>query len=243
GLGTSEKKVIHHNAVSKTVSVILIAASVLLVKMYITIFFAEKNYFTGFKLAKKPNTPIEQAIPYLEKAHKLHRLEVNNNYELANGYARMSAQFRYAGAPVQADEYQKKAIWAYKEAIAANPGYDEIYFNIATIHAQRKEFDVAEENYKRAVFINPFSIDAVMGLGNIYLFMEKYEPARNLYRRATLINSSNKDIWNNLGYVNMKLNRIVDAKECYQKALAIDPNFELAKRNLSNINSVSKKPK
>lgn len=246
GLGTSEKKVVQHKFVSKTIFIIFISISILLIKMYISIFYAEKNYFTGFKLAKRQNTPIEQAIPYLEKAHKLHRLEVNNNYELANGYARMSAQFRYAGAPVHADEYQKKAIWAYKEAIAANPGYDEIYFNMATIHTQRKEFDIAEENYKRAVFINPFSLDAIMGLGNIYLFSEKYEPARNLYKRATLINPSNKDIWNNLGYVNMKLNRIADAKECYQKALTIDPNFELAKRNLSNINAVnpaSKTPK
>lgn len=246
GLGTSEKKFARHNAVSRTVSVVLLAMSVLLVKMYITIFFAEKNYFTGFKLAKRPSTPIEQAVTYLERAHKLRRFEVNNNYELANGYARMSAQFKYAGVPVQADEYQKKAIWAYKEAIAANPGYDEIYFNMATIHAQRKEFDIAEENYKRAVFINPFSLDAIMGLGNIYLFSEKYEPARNLYRRATIINPSNKDIWNNLGYVNMKLNRIADAKECYKNALKIDPDFELAKRNLSNmnaVNSASKKPK
>jgi len=235
GLGTSEKKVFKHTIVSKISLSILILIAALLIKMYIATFYAEKNYFTGFKLAKRQNTPIEQAIPYLEKAHQLHRLEVNNNYELANGYARMSAQFRYAGAPVQADEYQKKAIWAYKEAIAANPGYDEIYFNMATIHAQRKEFDIAEENYKRAVFINPFSLDAIMGLGNIYLFSEKYEPARNLYRRATRINPSNKDIWNNLGYVNMKLNRTDEAKECYKIALAIDPNFELAKRNLSNI--------
>ncbi|MFA5778807.1 MAG: O-antigen ligase family protein [Elusimicrobiota bacterium] len=246
GLGTSEKKIIQHKVVSKAILIMLTLISILLIKMYISIFYAEKNYFTGFKLAKRPSTPIEQAIPYLERAHKLRRFEVNNNYELANGYARMSAQFRYAGAPVQADEYQKKAILFYKEAIASNPGYDEIYFNMATIYAQRKEFDVAEENYKRAVFINPFSLDAIMGLGNIYLFSEKYGPARNLYRRATFINPSNKDIWNNLGYVNMKLNRIVDAKECYQKALTIDPNFELAKRNLSNmnaVNSASKNPK
>ncbi|MFH0948790.1 MAG: O-antigen ligase family protein [Elusimicrobiota bacterium] len=236
GLGTSEKKVFNHNIISKIFSVISISISILLIIVCVSIFYAEKNYFTGFKFAKSPSTPIEQAIPYLEKAYKLRRLEVNNNYELANGYARMSARLRNAeGAISRADEYQKKTIRFYKEALAANPGYDEIYFNMATIYAQRKEFDIAEENYKRAIFINPFSIDAVMGLGNIYLFSEKYEPARNLYRRAAFISTANKDIWNNLGYVNMKLNRVEEAKDCYEKALTIDPNFELAKKNLSNI--------
>ncbi|MEW6556557.1 MAG: O-antigen ligase family protein [Elusimicrobiota bacterium] len=246
GGGTSEKKIINHSLLSKIVSLILIVLSILLIRLYIRTFFAEKNYFTGFKLAKKQNTPIEQAIPYLEKAHQLHRLEVNNNYELGNAYARMAAQFRHLNAISQAEEYQKKALWAYNEALAANPGYDEIYFNKATILAQRKEFDGEDGalvNYQRAVFINPFSLDAIMGLGNVYLFSEKYEPARNLYRRATILSPSNKDIWNNLGYVSMKLNRIDDAKKCYQKALAIDPNFELARRNLANISALPKNKK
>ncbi|MDD5687286.1 MAG: O-antigen ligase family protein [Elusimicrobia bacterium] len=242
GFGTAEKKVLNHNSTTKILSWILIGFFLILVKMYVSIFIAEENYFTGFKLSKRSNTPIEQAVPYLEKAYKLHRLEVNNSYELANAYARMAAQFRQANAISQLDEYQKKAIFMYNEAIAANPGYDEIYFNMATIHAQRKEFDIAVENYKRAIFINPFSLDAVMGLGNIYLFSEKYEQARNIYHRAVFISSSNKDIWNNLGYVNMRLNRIDEARECYNKALSIDPNFELAKRNLSNL-SIAKPKK
>lgn len=235
GFGTNEKKVVSHNSITKPFFVILIGISIILIRMYIMIFFAEKDYFTGFKLAKRANTPIEQAVLYLEEAHKLHRLEVNNNYELGNAYARLAVQARYANAPSMMDEYHKKALWAYKEAIAANPGYDEIYFNAATLYAQRKEFALAIEDYKRAVYINPFSLDAVMGLGNIYLFSGKYEEARNIYNRAKFLAPSNKDIWNNLGYVNMKLNRIDEAKDCYKKALTIDPNFELAKRNLSGL--------
>ncbi|OGS43896.1 MAG: hypothetical protein A2539_04850 [Elusimicrobia bacterium RIFOXYD2_FULL_34_15] len=237
GLGTNGKKVIKKNILSQTTSIALIIASVILIKMYVTIFIAEKNYFTGFRLAKRQNTPIEQAITYLEKAHSLHRLEVNNNYELGNAYARLSAQYRYANALSQAEEYQKKTLWAYNEAIAANPGYDEIYFNMATIHAQKKEFDVAVDNYKKAIFINPFSLDAIMGLGNIYLFSNYFEQAINIYRRATFVNPKNKDIWNNLGYAYMKLNKTEDAINCYRKALEIDPNFDLAKKNLANLSN------
>jgi len=238
GIGTSEKKVVKHSLISKTVFVVVILISALLVKMYASIFFAEINYFDGFKLAKKPETPIEQAVPYLERAHQLHRLEVNNNYELGNAYARIAAQYRYMNAPAQADEYQKKTIWAYQEAIAANPGYDEIYFNIATVYMQRNELAQAEENYKRAIFINPFSLDAMMGLGNIYLFSQQFEPAKSLYQRAAFVNPASKDAWNNLGFADMKLNLLAEARECFLKALAIDPNFDIAKRNLSNIRAV-----
>ncbi|MFH1540458.1 MAG: O-antigen ligase family protein [Elusimicrobiota bacterium] len=241
GLGTSEKKIFSHNVVTKIFSVISISISILLIVMYVSIFYAEKNYFTGFRLAKSPSVPAEQPIPYLEKAYQLHRLEVNNNYELANVYARICSHFVNTNALMQADEYQKKAIRFYKEAIAANPGYDEIHFNLGTIYAQRKEVDLAIENYKTAIFINPFLINAIVGLGNIYLSSEKYELARNLYRRATTINPSDKSSWNNLGYVNMKMNRSEEARDCYKKALVIDPNFEFAKRNLlmvmKNINA------
>ena len=237
GLGSNTKRIIKNNITTKIISVILIILSVILIKMYITIFIAEKSYFTGFKIAKKPNASIEQAIQYLEKAHKLHRLEVNNNYELANGYARLSAQYRYSNAFTQMEIYQKKALWAYTEAIAANPGYDELYFNLATVQAQRKEFNESIENYKKAIFINPFSMDAIMGLGNIYLFSNNYEQSINIYRRATLLSPNNKDIWNNLGYAYMKLNNINEAKKSFKRAIEIDPNFDLAKKNLINLPS------
>jgi tetratricopeptide (TPR) repeat protein len=59
-------------------------------------------------------TSVQSAIPLLEAAHSFQRLEVNNNYELANCYARTSQR--------------DKALYAYKEALRANAGYDEILF-------------------------------------------------------------------------------------------------------------------
>lgn len=235
GLGASAKKVVEHNFKTRTISAVFILLSAGLIIRYIVIFIAEKSYFSGFKLAKNSNAPIEQAIPFLEKAHRLNRMEVNNNYELGNAYARKAAMFKSMNDIERTDEYQRKSLWAYGEAKAANPGYDELYFNSATMQTQRKEYDESVDNYRKAIFINPFSLEAVMGLGNVYLFSKEYERARHIYRRAVRINPLNKDIWNNLGYVNMRLNRVDEAAECYKKALNIDPDFELAKKNLYNI--------
>ncbi|OQA91765.1 MAG: lipoprotein NlpI [Elusimicrobia bacterium ADurb.Bin231] len=234
-LAESNKKIINHNLFSKIAAVFLILLSFSGIIHYTRIFIAEKDYFTGFNLVKNPNIPLESSVVYLERAHKNRRLEVNTNYELANTYARISAQYRYAGNMEKAEDFQKKAIWAYKESLAANPGYDEIYFNLATIQSQRREFDSALENYKRAVFINPHSSDGLSTLGNLYLSKGELFAARNAFRQSLHINPLNKDIWNNLGYVNMKLGFKDEARDAYQKALEIDPNFDMARKNLFNL--------
>jgi len=233
--GAEEKKAVPVHKSVKFTALIAGVLAVIAITSYVRIFAAEKNYFTGFGLVKRQDIPLERSVKYLEKAHSLHRLEVNNNYEMANAYARMSGQFRYNGAIEKADEYQNKAIWAYKEALAANPGYDEIYFNMATVYSQRKEHDLSVENYRRSVFINPYSLEGIMMLGNIYLTRGQYKEARDVYIHATLISPANKDAWNNLGYVDNKLSLKDEARDCYQKAISIDPNFGLAKKNLDEL--------
>lgn len=202
----------------KAVIVLLLIAGAFAVVRYGELFVAEMRFFTGFKLSKQ--NQIVAAIPHLEGAHRLQRLEVNNNYELANCYARGGDR--------------DKALWGYAESLRANAGYDEIYFNLATVLLQQGKYDQAITEYTRSIYINPLSMEAYNAMGSIFLQKpEIYGKAGvALLDQCSRLFPDNKDVLNNLGYLYTKTGQDTQALEAYKKAFAIDPDFDLARRNI-----------
>ena len=180
----------------------------------------EIHFFEGFKLSKA-GVDLARAQLVLEKAYRYHPLDVNNSYELANVYARRGLR--------------EKALGMYQRALDANAGYDEIFFNRATMHMQMGNDAQAIQNYRTALAINPLSREAVNALSGIYIkdISKHGEEAVALYRRALAVYPEDKDLWNNLGYLEVQRQRWEGAREAYRKALEIDPNFDLARRNLA----------
>lgn len=180
---------------------------------------AEVHYFQGFKLNKQPDRS-KQAIVELEESHRLHRYEVNNDYELGNAYAR--------------DGQWDKALWAYGEALAANPGYDEIYFNMAVVKSNRNTIPEAIRGFDAALFINPLSVSAYRALGNVYLRDVKGYPdaGLTLFEQAVRFFPQDKDFWNNLGVFQTAKGNDQGALDAYTKAWELDPQFQEAGHNL-----------
>jgi tetratricopeptide (TPR) repeat protein len=218
GLGRDEIKEVKLNSFTrKAAAWFLILLGALLVMRYSRNFLGEIHYFNGFKASKRNDLP--RAIPELERAHELQRFEVNNNYELANSYARSGSR--------------DKAIPMYKEALRANAGYDEIYFNMATVLMQGGQVGPAVDEYNRSLYINPLSLEAYAALGSVFLQSpERYGKAGiELFTQCLYFYPSNKDVWNNLGFLYTKTNRNEEALTAYRKALEIAPDFELAQKN------------
>jgi O-antigen ligase/Tfp pilus assembly protein PilF len=182
----------------------------------------EINFFSGFKFSKA-GTDLPLAQRYLERAYAFHHLEVNNNYELANVYARL--------------DQKPQALWMYQRALDANAGYDEIYFNRATVYMRMGSTTEAIVSYRRCLDINPLSHDAYNALSTLYLKdLAHYGPeAEKLYLQALQVFPTDKDMWNNFGYLETQLGHWSQAAHAYQKALDLDPTFELARRNLQAI--------
>lgn len=192
---------------------------------------AEVHYFAGFKKAKQED--VKGAIAETEKSRAFRRWEVNNNYELANAYARQSRWAAEKGLAQEAAHMAEKALWAYDEALAANAGYDEIHFNKGTVLAQLGRADEAAMSYRVALLINPLSIEAHRALGNLYLSRGKdWETAADHFERAVSYFPRDRDFWNNLGYLYTKLGRHEKALEAYGRALRLDFQFEIAWKNL-----------
>lgn len=218
GLGRGGEKQLELKSFGrKAVAWLCIILCGLLVMRYTRNFLAEVHYFKGFKASKRND--VQRAIPDLEKAHALQRFEVNNNYELANCYARAGMR--------------DKAIVAYKESLRANAGYDEIYFNMATVLMQGGSWRQAMDEYSRSLYINPLSLDAYAALGSIFLQNPGLygQAGVDLFNQCLFFYPSNKDVWNNLGFLYTKTNRDQEALGAYRKALEIAPDFELARKN------------
>lgn len=179
----------------------------------------EVNFFDGFKKSKLNELPA--AARSLEAAYEWHPLEVNNDYELANVYARMGDKDR--------------AIPMYQHAADANAGYDEIYFNRATLLSQLGETDKAIADYKMTLAINPTSHDAYNALATLYFKdINRYGDAiEALYQQAVRIFPNDRDFWNNLGYLYTKKEHWQSAYDAYHRALEIDPEYDLAHRNIA----------
>ncbi len=211
---TRKKKEIR---IPKTINILLIGIGIFIILRLLFNFLGEINYFKGFKYSKR--NELQQALYYLSKANKFQKYEVNNNYELANTYARL--------------KMLKEAVYYYYEALASNCGYDEIHFNLATVYSQQGKLEEAKLHYTQSLFINPLSKEAYMALGSLLLndIDKNLDSAIKLFEQATKVYPDDKDFLNNLGYLYIKAGLEQKALECYKKALQIDPNFEHAKRN------------
>ncbi len=190
----------------------------------------EAWYFAGFKLIRQGNLPAATAA--LKKSRAWGPREVNAIYELGNVYAR-------GGRPLEAAE-------AYEAALRANAGYDEIYYNLATVYGQQLgRPDVARKYYQTAWAINPLSSETALGLTALLL----RDPGRNkkdveeLLREATKIHPTNANHWNNLGYVMTLDKRWAEAEAAYATALELSPETELIERNLASVAAQSGRPR
>ncbi|HEX4046702.1 MAG TPA: tetratricopeptide repeat protein, partial [Elusimicrobiota bacterium] len=197
--------------------------------LQVRIWEREAWYFAGFKLVRMGD--IAGAQRALETSRSWGPREVNALYELGNSYARAG---RYADA---AD--------AYREALDANAGYDEIYFNLGTVYnANLGKPALALDFYQTSWAINPLSGELDNALTATYL----RDPAKNLPAALEVLTEEVRDFpenpnaWNNYGFALGTAKRWPEAEAAYSRALEIAPDMAVAERNLAGLAAVSRRP-
>lgn len=198
--------------------------------VWVRVWNREARYFAGFKQLRHGNLP--GAIRELERSRAWGPREVNALYELGNAYARSGRH--------------SDAVDAYRDALNANAGYDEIYFNVATVYnGQLARTQEAALFYRTAWALNPLSPEIVNGLSAFYLNDPQRwrTPARELLRSATRIFPNNPNHWNNLGYVLTLDKDWAGAESAYARALTLAPELELAERNLFALAQQARRPR
>ena len=186
---------------------------------YIRQWNREVYYFAGFKLFH--NGQLSPAVEMLESAYRWHGREVNTDYELGNAYARSGSYDR--------------AVWAYHEALESNAGYDEIYYNTATVLAQHLDRpDEALTYFRTAHWINPLWKEAYIGLSTLYLkdLSHYRESAVSLLEQAVHFFPDNAAFLANLAYLYGLNHDEAKAETLWIRALKINPELSIAEQNL-----------
>jgi len=155
-------------------------------------FRGETHYFKGFKYAKN-NATLGNAVRECELSYKIYPLNVDNNYELGNAYARLGEK--------------EKAIWAYLKAIEANPGYDEIYSNLGIMYGQTERIPGAIEALSKSIEINPLSVPTRSYLAQVYIGRKEWEKAANQYQEILELEPENEKAKANLSYVQAQMGK------------------------------------
>lgn len=199
------------------------AAAVLIAALgwiWLRVWFRETHYFAGFKLLRHRN--YAAAIKELERSRSWGPREVNSIYELGNAYAQ--------------SERFPEAVEAYRAALRANAGYDEIYYNIGSLLSSRLgKREEAIADFRVAHFVNPLSGDVYSSLSNAYLSDPgRYaDAALPLLLQAVRFHPDSPAHWNNLGYLYTLKKDWARAEQAYARALTIDPSLAVAEQNLA----------
>ena len=179
----------------------------------------EVRYFAGFKLLRAGRIPA--AVDQLEASFRYFPNEVNEVYELGNAYA-------------QAGRWDKAA-WGYRAALNANAGYDEIYFNEATVLGGRLgRFEEALDYYRTAFAINPISYP----ITGAYTQALLREPEKNrdeaiaALERAVHFFPDEPGFRNNLGTLYNRKGDRARAIQLWSEALRRAPDQPQAEMNL-----------
>ena len=104
----------------------------------------------------------------------------------------------------------------------------------ATVHKNRKEFNLAVEKLKKAVLFDPANPNTYHNLGIVYGELKDYPSAIENYKKVLEIYPDNSSTFNNLGFMYYCLNQVDIAIEYYKKAHLLKPDYINALLNLGH---------
>lgn len=186
-------------------------------------FYREFLYFNGFRAMRANAVPA--AVESLRAAWEAHPGEVNCNYEYGNAFVRSGNL--------------EKGAWAYGEALKANAGYDEIYFNLAIIQKRLGLSAEALKNLQVSSVINPLNPTTWQAMAELYLSAPDRAAvaaqAAADFTEAVKVFPNDPGMWNTLGYFYTLLHKYPEARAAYAGGVKADPMNQMLSENLTGV--------
>jgi tetratricopeptide (TPR) repeat protein len=123
------------------------------------------------------------------------------------------------------------ALAKFTEASTVMPSCYDCFYNIGYAHAQKKDYDKAEEAFKKSIELKPDYVEAYNGLATIYNAQKKFEDAQAASEKAASLAAASGgaasgggvDALYNQGVIAWNAGKAEDAKKAFEEALKLDP--------------------
>lgn len=128
------------------------------------------------------------------------------------------------------------AIATFQELLAkpiAAP--EQVHFQLATLHAQKKDWKSAEASYLKALELKPDYTAAQVELANIYQISGEKEKAAELMGKAQASGSSDAGALFSMGVVHINAQRYDEAEAAFTKVVELNPAQSEAHYHLGTI--------
>ena len=127
---------------------------------------------------------------------------------------------------------QENRIESMKNTLLVHPDRFKIYHDIAVIHGQRGEYELAKNRYLQAIERAPSFAPSHHNLGNIYLRQKNMAAAVREFQQALVADSTYALSHLALGNAHMMRREIDLAIGRFELALRYDPDSAVIRRNL-----------
>jgi tetratricopeptide (TPR) repeat protein len=114
---------------------------------------------------------------------------------------------------------------AYKSIIEKDASIPEVYQNLGSLYAQKKDWTNAEASFQKALELKPGNVDLTSALARVYQESGQSDKAMALMSKAAEGNPSDAKSQFNLGIFNLNAGKSEEAIAAFQKAVAADPNM------------------
>ena len=120
----------------------------------------------------------------------------------------------------------------YNEILKTSPDHFKSIFDLGSLLAQTKRFDLAKPLLQKAIQIQPDYADAHYNLGIVLQELGELQKAISCYEKAIQINPNYTAAYNNLGNIQRELGEYQKAMSNLEKAIQIQPDYATTHNNL-----------
>lgn len=141
-------------------------------------------------------------------------------------------ELEQTGAPIE------RAVEAYKQAVAEDPGSTGALVNLGTIYFKKHVWKDAEKYYRKAIEADDTYALAHFNLGNLHDERGNYEKALEHYLRAVKLDPSYADAHYNLALLSQTMGQAMKALHHWQIYLKLDPGSQwsaIARREMETL--------
>ena len=139
----------------------------------------------------------------------------------------------YLGLAYQHSGALPEASWAYQRALALNPAFSEVRFDLGCLALSQNRLEEARNQFTAYTLAERNDPRGYVKLGTMQLRAREPSAAEKNFNEALRLNQQNPEAWNGLGMARLQRGRTAEATQAFESALEQQRNYAPALLNLA----------